>query len=159
MILPLALSVLQNLVVGLFVLVCFAIILIVLLQKGRGGGISGAFGGGGGAGSLLGTKTGDFLTWVTICLVASFLVLAILMGKFIRPKTSADLAAPPATGTSSIPASQPTTGAPTGAPTGEVSMPEAAIPGQEQTPPAADEATDTAEDLTETAEEPMEPTN
>jgi len=30
--------------------------------------LSGAFGGGGGAGGLLGTKTGDFLTWVTISL-------------------------------------------------------------------------------------------
>ena len=69
MVLPLGLSIVQNLAVVLFVLICAAIILIVLLQKGRGGGIGAAFGGGG-AGSLLGTKTGDFLTWVTICLVA-----------------------------------------------------------------------------------------
>jgi preprotein translocase subunit SecG len=82
--LPLALSFMGNLVVGLFILVCLALILIVLLQKGRGGGIGAAFGGGG-AGSLLGTKTGDFLTWVTICLVALFLILAVLMGKFMRP--------------------------------------------------------------------------
>lgn len=82
MVLPLALSFLGNLAVVLFVLVCLAIILIVLLQKGRGGGIGAAFGGGG-AGSLLGTKTGDFLTWVTICLVSAFLVMAVLMGKFM----------------------------------------------------------------------------
>ncbi|HPO70809.1 MAG TPA: preprotein translocase subunit SecG, partial [Anaerohalosphaeraceae bacterium] len=74
----LALSLMGNLIVGLFILVCLALILIVLIQKGRGGGIGAAFGGGG-AGSLLGTKTGDFLTWVTICLVALFLVLAVLM--------------------------------------------------------------------------------
>ena len=84
MVLPLALTMLANLTVALFILVCVALILIILLQKGRGGGLGAAFGGGG-AGSLLGTKTGDFLTWVTITLVAGFLVLAVLMGKFMRP--------------------------------------------------------------------------
>ena len=93
MVLPLGLSIVQNLAVILFVAVCSAIVLIVLIQKGRGGGIGAAFGGGG-AGSLLGTKTGDFLTWVTICLVAAFLVLAILMGKFMRPSGPSDLTAP-----------------------------------------------------------------
>ncbi len=94
MVLPLALSFVWNLMVVLFILVCVAIILIVLLQKGRGGGISAAFGGGG-AGSLLGTKTGDFLTWVTICLVAMFLILAVLLGKFMRPGMSTDLSSSP----------------------------------------------------------------
>ena len=94
MVFPLALTFLQNLAVVLFILVCLAIILIVLLQKGRGGGVGAAFGGGGGGGSLLGTKTGDFLTWVTICLVALFLVMAVLMGKFLRPGASSELAAP-----------------------------------------------------------------
>jgi preprotein translocase subunit SecG len=87
MALTLALSLLGNLVVALFILVCAALILIILLQKGRGGGLGAAFGGGG-AGSLLGTKTGDFLTWVTIALVAGFLVLAVLMAKFMRPSGS-----------------------------------------------------------------------
>lgn len=95
MALSLALTLIGNLIVALFVVVCTSLILIILLQKGRGGGIGAAFGGGGGAGSLLGTKTGDFLTWVTICLVAGFLVLAVLMGKFMRPQgTSSDLSAP-----------------------------------------------------------------
>jgi preprotein translocase subunit SecG len=94
MALSLALSFVGNLVVALFVLVCLALVLIILLQKGRGGGIGAAFGGAG-AGSLLGTKTGDFLTWVTICLVAGFLVLAVLMGKFMRPQAVlSDLSAP-----------------------------------------------------------------
>ena len=94
MTLMLALSFLQNLVVALFVLLAVALILIILLQKGRGGGLGAAFGGGG-AGSLLGTKTGDFLTWVTIALVAALLVLAVLMGKFMRPKgASSTLLAP-----------------------------------------------------------------
>ena len=65
-------------------LLALGLILIVLIQKGRGGGIGAAFGGGG-ANSLLGTKTGDFLTWVTICLVSLFLVGAVVMGKYMRP--------------------------------------------------------------------------
>jgi preprotein translocase subunit SecG len=74
----------MKLVAVLFVLVSIVLILVILLQKGRGGGLSGAFGGGMGGG-LLGSKTGDFLTWVTIVLVAVFLGLAILMGRFYRP--------------------------------------------------------------------------
>ena len=73
----------MNFVAVLFVLVCIVLILVILLQKGRGGGLSGAFGGGM-AGSLLGSKTGDFLTWVTIVLVAVFLLLAVVLARFYR---------------------------------------------------------------------------
>ena len=70
----------------LFVICCVALILIVLIQKGRGGGLSGAFGGAM-AGGILGSKTGDFLTWVTVGLVGVFLTLAVVMAKFYRPGT------------------------------------------------------------------------
>ncbi len=73
----------------LWVFVALVLVLIVLIQKGKGGGLSGAFGGAG-AGGLLGTKTGDFLTWVTISLAAMFLLLAIIMAKFFRPIPSED---------------------------------------------------------------------
>jgi preprotein translocase subunit SecG len=46
------------------------------------------------ASNLLGTKTGDFLTWVTIGLVSVFLLLAIVMAKFYKPEIS-DFAGPP----------------------------------------------------------------
>ncbi len=68
----------------LFVICCLALVLIILIQKGRGGGLSAAFGGGGGGG-LLGSKTGDFLTWVTIALVAVFLGMAVLLAKYYKP--------------------------------------------------------------------------
>ena len=68
----------------LFVLSAALLILIILMQKGKGGGLSAAFGGGM-AGGILGSKTGDFLTWVTIVLVGFFLGLALLMAKFYRP--------------------------------------------------------------------------
>lgn len=80
----LAVGFMMNLVAALFVLTCIALILIILIQKGRGGGLSSAFGGGG-SGGVLGTKTGDFLTWVTISLVGVFLTLALVMAKFYRP--------------------------------------------------------------------------
>ena len=44
---------------------------LILIQKGRGGGLSGAFGGGGGS-SAFGAKTGDVLTWATSIIFGIF---------------------------------------------------------------------------------------
>jgi preprotein translocase subunit SecG len=138
----LALTLVGNLVVALFVVVCVALILIILLQKGRGGGIGAAFGGGG-AGSLLGTKTGDFLTWVTICLVAGFLVLAVLMGKFMRPQgTSSDLSAPLGTQTTTTVDESTAAGTETAETTADTAA--AAVETAEEATPAAETAADDA---------------
>ena len=83
----LAVGILMNLVAVLFILVSIILILLILIQKGRGGGLSAAFGGGMASG-LLGSKTGDFLTWATITLVAVFLVLAVVLARFYRPSVS-----------------------------------------------------------------------
>ena len=86
LLLPLAsISFWWKLFAFLWVLMAAGLILIVLIQKGRGGGLGAAFGGGG-SNSLLGTKTGDFLTWVTISLVSLFLLGAVVMGKYMRPQ-------------------------------------------------------------------------
>ena len=77
----------MKVVAVLFVICCVALILIILVQKGKGGGLSSAFGGGM-AGGILGSKTGDFLTWVTIVLVGVFLTLAVVMGKYYKPAVS-----------------------------------------------------------------------
>ena len=135
----LALSFLSNLIVALFVLLSVGLILIILLQKGRGGGLGAAFGGGG-AGSLLGTKTGDFLTWVTIALVAGFLVLAVLMGKYMRPKS--------ATSTLSAPMAP-------AAEKQDVAGESAEDTGTDM-PASIDEATDTTVDEKAATEEPVE---
>ena len=85
----------MNVVAVMFGLCCVVLILVILIQKGRGGGLSAAFGGAG-ASSILGSKTGDFLTWVTIILVGLFLLLAVVMGKSYRPGvTDFGDAAPP----------------------------------------------------------------
>ncbi len=103
MMLPLAaVPFIMKVTAFIWITVTICLILLILIQKGRGGGLSGAFGGAGGGASLLGTKTGDFLTWVTICLVIVFLVLAIVMVKFYKPSSSADLSQMPA-----VPASAP----------------------------------------------------
>lgn len=81
----LTVSFLMNVVAVVFVLCCVVLILIILVQKGRGGGLSGAFGGGMASG-ILGSKTGDFLTWVTIVMAGVFLALAMFMGKFYKPQ-------------------------------------------------------------------------
>lgn len=80
----LAVSFLMKSVAALFMACSVILILVILIQKGKGGGLSGAFGGGMASG-LLGSKTGDFLTWVTIGLVGVFLLLAVLMAKFYKP--------------------------------------------------------------------------
>jgi preprotein translocase subunit SecG len=85
----LAVSFIMSVVAVLFVICCVSLILIILIQKGRGGGLSGAFGGAMASG-ILGSKTGDFLTWVTIVLVGVFLTLAVVMAKFYKPSAAGD---------------------------------------------------------------------
>jgi preprotein translocase subunit SecG len=57
---------------------------LVLLQKNRGSGLSGAFGGVGGH-SAFGTKTGDFLTWLTVGLTVLFLLLNVVGNYAFEP--------------------------------------------------------------------------
>jgi len=81
----LAIGFIMKLVAAAFLICSVVLILVVLIQKGRGGGLGAAFGG---AGGVLGSKTGDFLTWVTVVLVGLFLVLAVLLNKFYKPSIS-----------------------------------------------------------------------
>jgi preprotein translocase subunit SecG len=83
----LAVAFIMKVIVGFFVICAVALVLIVLIQKGRGGGLGGVFGGGLASG-ILGSKTGDFLTWVTVSLVGLFLLLAGVLAKFYKPTVS-----------------------------------------------------------------------
>jgi len=74
----------QGIITFLFVATCILLILVVLLQKGRGGGLAGAFGGAGGY-SAFGAKTGDVFTWITIGLTTMFVILAVLGNKAFVP--------------------------------------------------------------------------
>jgi preprotein translocase subunit SecG len=76
-----------KIVAAVWFICALALILIILVQKGRGGGLSAAFGGGMASG-ILGSKTGDFLTWVTIVLVSVFITLSVVLAKIHQPADS-----------------------------------------------------------------------
>lgn len=76
-----------GILTGVFLVFCVLFCLIILIQKPRGGGLSGAFGGGGGgAQAIMGARTGDFLTWITV----SGFVFFLLMGIGLVYSTRAD---------------------------------------------------------------------
>ncbi len=77
-------SFIMNVIAAIWVINALVLVLLILIQKGKGGGLSAAFGGGMGGG-ILGSKTGDFLTWFTIVLVGVFLFLSIVLAKFYKP--------------------------------------------------------------------------
>ncbi|MEM7628869.1 MAG: preprotein translocase subunit SecG [Planctomycetota bacterium] len=77
-----------SVLVAVFMLVCVAMILIILIQRPQGGGLSGAFGAGGGDGAgqtAFGTKTGDVLTITTIGVFILYLIIAVGLNFATRP--------------------------------------------------------------------------
>jgi len=58
-------------------------IFIILLQRGRGGGLAGAFGGLGGQ-SAFGTKAGDVFTKITVVIAVIWVLLASIGGFALR---------------------------------------------------------------------------
>ena len=77
----------QGLLYTVLMLLCLFMILIILLQRGKGGGLVGAFGGLGGS-SAFGAKTGDVFMKITI--YATFLwFLLCLGGRYILTSRSA----------------------------------------------------------------------
>jgi len=83
----LAAGIVMNVLAVIFAICAVVLVLVVLIQKGRGGGLSSAFAGGMASG-ILGSKTGDFLTWVTIGVVSVFLFGALILNKWWRPTVS-----------------------------------------------------------------------
>jgi preprotein translocase subunit SecG len=77
---------------SLFLLSLF-IILIILLQRGRGGGLTGALGGAGGA-SAFGVKAGDIFTRITAVSVLVWIILCALTCYWYLPP-SLDIASDP----------------------------------------------------------------
>ena len=65
------------LVTGLF------LILLVLIQRGKGGGLAGAFGGAGGS-SAFGSRAGDLFTRVTIIVASVWIVLTMVQVGVVR---------------------------------------------------------------------------
>ncbi len=99
----------------LFLLCGVILVLLVLIQRGRGGGLAGAFGGPGGH-SAFGTKTADVFIKVTAVLGAIFFILAVVTALLMRYQqsqlwsaeepASAEAPAEPGTGPGERPASE-----------------------------------------------------
>jgi len=89
------------------------LILLVLIQRGRGGGLAGAFGGMGGQ-SAFGTKAGDVFTKITVGVATFWILLCVLSINVLGRQQSLlsgslGSAAPAAMGpsTGALPGSQP----------------------------------------------------
>jgi len=71
-------SILLGVFNTIIVLLCLCLIAIILIQRGRGGGLAGAFGGVGGS-SAFGTKAGDVFTRLTVGIAIAWILLSMLM--------------------------------------------------------------------------------
>ncbi|HUS45448.1 MAG TPA: preprotein translocase subunit SecG [Phycisphaerae bacterium] len=125
------------LLVVLFLLCAVILTLLVLIQRGRGGGLAGAFGGPGGH-SAFGTKTADVFIKATAILGAVFFVLALLAA-WLMKQDQLGGPAPEAPPPAEAPA-EPGAAAPTG--------------GEETAPTESDTETDAAETRGDTNAEP-----
>lgn len=59
------------------------LILLVLIQRGKGGGLAGAFGGVGGS-SAFGSRAGDLFTRITIGVAAAWIILTMVQVRVIQ---------------------------------------------------------------------------
>jgi preprotein translocase subunit SecG len=99
-------TILTTVLTGLLWLTCLLIIVLVLLQTGKGGSLAGVFGGGGGAESLLGTRATSFLVKATVVLCLLFLVLCLTLNR-LRVPDRGRYAAPAASEAGEKPAEKP----------------------------------------------------
>ena len=81
-----------HLLYALHILVCVFLILVVLLQAGKGGGMGIAFGGGGGSQTVFGSSgAGNFLTRLTSITAFLFLLTSLTLAHFSSQQDSARL--------------------------------------------------------------------
>jgi preprotein translocase subunit SecG len=65
------------------------LILLILIQRGKGGGLAGAFGGSGGS-SAFGSRAGDAFTRVTIMTAAVWILLIMILIRTTQPAPSSE---------------------------------------------------------------------
>ncbi len=71
-------GILTNIFNTLIILISIFLICLILIQRGKGGGLAGAFGGVGGS-SAFGTKAGDTFTRITVVTAAAWMLMAMLL--------------------------------------------------------------------------------
>jgi preprotein translocase subunit SecG len=77
-----------TVLLGIHVLVCATLMVVVLLQSGKGGGLAGAFGGAGGVGAVFGGQAAaTFLTKATRYLAAAFMITALSLALMAKTRT------------------------------------------------------------------------
>ncbi|MCC7126863.1 MAG: preprotein translocase subunit SecG [Acidobacteria bacterium] len=107
---------LYYLLVTIYVLVCFILIGVILLQQGKGGDIANAFGGGGGSQAVFGARSGaTLLTRATSVLAVLFIVLSLVLtaiGQRGGSSVVGGIDAPAPVPASALPAPAPATPAP-----------------------------------------------
>lgn len=104
------------LLLTVFLVLCVFMSGLILIQRGRGGGLASAFGGAGGN-TAFGSKTGDVLTWATAVVFLLFMLMAIglnVMGEKIHENRVVGSG-----GTSPVLPSSPTEGPTRAVPTSE----------------------------------------
>jgi len=115
-----------TLLIALEVIISVVLILVILMQSSKGGGLAGTFGGAS-VGMMFGVRrTADFLTQATQVLAAAFGILALLINIFFLPRAAVIPESILQRGPESRPA--PTMQLPSTPPSGEAP--------QQQTPPA-----------------------
>lgn len=78
-----------GVILGIHVLVCVSLMVVVLLQSGKGGGLAGAFGGSGGVGAVFGGQSAaNFLTRATRYLAIGFMITSLSMALLVRGRFS-----------------------------------------------------------------------
>jgi len=74
-----------GVILGVHILVCVGLVVVVLLQSGKGGGLAGAFGGAGGVGAVFGGQAAaTFLTKATRYLAIAFMVTSLTLAFTLR---------------------------------------------------------------------------
>ena len=71
----------------LFVLVCIAMVIAILLQSSKGQGLDGTFGGSGASAVFGGRGAATFLSKTTSILAVSYMILSLLIGYFYKRET------------------------------------------------------------------------
>ncbi|MBX2966688.1 MAG: preprotein translocase subunit SecG [Cyclobacteriaceae bacterium] len=83
-----------SFIVGLIIFICFLLVVVILAQNAKGGGLSSQFGGSGTSNIIGVKKTGDLLERLTWGFTIAVMVLALLL--------STNLVAPTSAGTNDI---------------------------------------------------------
>ena len=75
-------SFVSHLLMIVLLITALFMIVLILIQRGKGGGLAGAFGGMGGQ-SAFGTKAGDLFTKITIGVATFWIILCMIMVKVL----------------------------------------------------------------------------